>query len=84
MSNRLINHEKIHSAQIRELAYIFFYILYAVEWLYRLTKKGSAYRQLTFEREAYTHESDPTYLLRRPRYAMWRRPEPDSHLTPNN
>ena len=31
-----LNHEKIHSAQIREMLYIPFYICYLLEWLLRL------------------------------------------------
>lgn len=72
LPKRVMNHEKIHTAQMKELGYIFFYILYVMEWLYRLTKRGNAYRQILFEREAYLHESDPSYLLRRRKYAMWR------------
>ena len=30
---RTINHEKIHTAQMRELGYIGFYVLYFLEWL---------------------------------------------------
>ena len=31
-----LNHEKIHSAQMREMLYIPFYIWYLLEWLLRL------------------------------------------------
>ena len=68
-----INHEKIHTAQMRELGYIFFYILYFLEWLYRLcvdTKR--AYRAISFEQEAYLHRHDYKYLATRKHYAMWR------------
>lgn len=33
-----INHEKIHTAQMKEMLYIFFYIWYGVEWLIKLFK----------------------------------------------
>lgn len=38
------NHEAIHTKQMKELLYVSFYILYLLEWLYRLTQKGNAYR----------------------------------------
>jgi len=41
---------------------LFFYVWYAVEWLIRLFKKGDAYRNISFEREAYTHQGDFSYL----------------------
>ncbi len=68
----LLNHESIHTAQMRELGYVFFYVLYILEWLWRLFRRGNAYRNLSFEREAYDHQSDPGYLSRRPRFAQWR------------
>ena len=33
-----INHENIHTAQMKEMLYIFFYIWYGVEWLIKLFK----------------------------------------------
>lgn len=68
---RLLNHEKIHTAQMRELGYVFFYVLYLLEWLYRLTKEGNAYRNISFEREAYENESNLEYLQTRKKWAMW-------------
>lgn len=68
-----INHEKIHTAQMRELGYIGFYILYFLEWLYRLcvdTKR--AYRAISFEQEAYAHQRDYNYLTKRKPFAQWR------------
>ena len=35
-----LNHEKIHTAQIKEMLYVFFYVWYAIEWLIRLFMKG--------------------------------------------
>lgn len=69
----LLNHERIHTAQMRELGYVPFYLLYVVEWLWWLTRPGDAYRNISFEREAYAHESDGGYLRRRRRWAQWRR-----------
>ncbi|MBP7342210.1 MAG: hypothetical protein PHG54_07520 [Smithellaceae bacterium] len=50
------------------MAYIFFYLWYLVEWLIRLFGRDSAYRRISFEREAYLHEQDGSYLQRRKPY----------------
>lgn len=51
MSESDYNHEAIHTKQMKELLYVPFYILYLLEWLYRLTQKGNAYRNISFEKE---------------------------------
>lgn len=70
---RLLNHEKIHSAQQRELGYLFFFVCYLAEYLWHLTLGRNAYRCISFEREAYDHEKDLEYLKHRQRFAMWRK-----------
>lgn len=68
----VINHERIHTAQQRELAFVVFYVLYLVEWLVRLVQYRHwyrAYKNISFEREAYAHGNDLTYLSRRRHYA---------------
>ena len=35
-------------------------------------RKGNAYRNISFEKEAYTNENDLTYLTRRKHYGMWK------------
>ena len=61
-----INHEMIHSAQIRDLGYLFFYPWYVIEWLIRLIQYGSnAYRNISMEREAYANEKNLWYLEER-------------------
>ena len=72
----VINHEKIHTAQQRELLFIPFYIIYVLEWLYRLVQHrnwNKAYMAISFEKEAYAHGHDLNYLPRRKHYAQWRR-----------
>ncbi len=69
------SHERIHSAQQRELAFVFFYIIYVLEWLVRLLCCLSwlkAYRSISFEREAYANQADGTYLQRRQRYSSFK------------
>ncbi len=39
-----------------------FYVWYIIEWLIRLLKKGNAYRNISFEREAYANQGDFSYL----------------------
>ena len=41
---------------------LFFYAWYFIEWLIRLFKKGNAYKNISFEREAYANEGDASYL----------------------
>jgi len=46
-----------------------FYIWYVLEWLVRLAK-GNAYRNISFEREAYANDDNLTYLETRRRFAF--------------
>lgn len=69
---KIINHERIHTAQMLEMCVVFFYLWYVVEWLLRLPFKGSAYRNISFEREAYCHENNPDYLKGRRHFAWWK------------
>ena len=90
-----LNHERIHTRQMRELLYVPFYLIYIAEWLVRLAqtflpareagtsapanhparREASrllrAYHRISFEREAYTHQSEPSYLSNRAPWA-WR------------
>lgn len=66
-----LNHERIHTAQQRELLYIGFYLWYITEWLCLLTKYRNgvkAYFHIRFEQEAYRHQSDLDYLKKRRHY----------------
>lgn len=66
------NHEKIHAEQQKEMLIVFFLIWYAVEWLCRLVQyrnRKQAYRNISFEREAYANESKLDYIPNRKRYA---------------
>jgi len=71
LSNELINHERIHTAQQRELLFLPFYFAYLLEWLIRLPMRGNAYRNISFEREAYANQRNLQYLDSRRHYA-WR------------
>lgn len=66
-----INHEAIHTAQMKELFYVGFYIWYLIEWLILLFKykdSNIAYRNIRFEKEAYDNERDTQYLNNRIKY----------------
>ena len=62
ITDRLLNHESIHTEQMKEMCYVPFYLWYVVEWLIKLFKYDNAYRNISFEREAYANEHDPEYL----------------------
>lgn len=67
-----INHESIHTAQMKEMLYVPFYIWYFIEWLIRLCMyfdSHKAYRKIRFEQEAYMHEKDMSYLDSRRNFA---------------
>ena len=65
----LLNHEKIHIRQQLELLIVPFFVLYFFEFLLRLIQfrdRNKAYRNISFEREAYANEKDLEYLKKRP------------------
>ena len=80
--NKMINHESIHEQQILDftpemfpswlrytIGSICFYLLYGLEWLFKLipcliTKKN-AYRSLCAEQEAYENEKNFDYIKNR-------------------
>jgi hypothetical protein len=61
----LINHEKIHIKQQMELLVLPFFLWYFVEYAVRLLQYKNAnlaYRNISFEREAYANEINLNYL----------------------
>ncbi len=73
VTERMQNHERIHTAQMKEMLYVFFYLWYVVEWLLELFSYGTtAYHTNTFEREAFDNDENLTYLDTRPRFAWWK------------
>lgn len=74
VDDTLLRHESIHTAQMKEMWYVGFYLLYILEWLWRMAEGRSAhdaYRAIRFEKEAYAEEQDITYLDNRKPFA-WR------------
>lgn len=88
MYKRMVRHESIHEAQILDftpscfnyyvrmiLGALPFYLTYFFEWLVRLPiNKADAYRNISFEKEAYDNQYDAEYLPTRKRFAQWRKP----------
>ena len=69
----LINHEKIHLKQQLELLVVPFFILYGLEFVIRLIKHRNwhlAYKNISFEREAYINESNFDYLRNRKNWSF--------------
>jgi hypothetical protein len=64
----LLNHEKIHLKQQAELLVVLFFLWYLAEYLIRFfvyKNFDKAYRNISFEREAYFNQNDMTYLSKR-------------------
>lgn len=75
ISDRLINHENIHTNQIKELGYIFFYILYVLEFIFRFIQYKNwvkAYYNISFEREAFDNQYNYMYLSNRKLYSWFK------------
>ncbi len=72
----LLNHERIHTSQMKELLYIPFYLAYMIEWICRLIfnkfNPYNSYMAISFEKEAYIHSHDLDYLSHRRPFAQWR------------
>lgn len=68
------NHEKIHLRQQTEMLVIFFLIWYGLEYVIRWIcygfNHGKAYKNISFEREAYKNQSNLDYPRTRKHYAF--------------
>lgn len=68
-----VNHERIHLRQQLELLILPFFIWYFLEFFWRWIQYENfdlAYRNISFEREAYAKEKDLDYLKRRSFWAF--------------
>lgn len=64
----LLHHERIHIVQQLELLIVPFYLWYLLEFVIRCFQyknRRLAYRNISFEREAYQNEKDSNYLKSR-------------------
>ncbi len=67
-------HEYIHTLQQREMLFVGFFLWYLAEWAVKFIvyrNKDVAYRNISFEREAYDNEGDKEYPTKRRHYAWW-------------
>lgn len=66
---RTLNHERIHTEQMKEMLYVFFYLWYLIEWLVKLPNYGKkSYNNISFEREAYQYDRYADYVQFRKKY----------------
>jgi hypothetical protein len=68
----LINHERIHLRQQAEMGIVPFYLWYIVEYgirRFQYRDHYTAYRNISFEREAFANDTNLMYLKTRP---FWR------------
>lgn len=73
ISQRTQWHEAIHTNQMQELLFVGFYLWYGIEWFIRLIQfrnMHEAYRNISFEREAYSNDTNNGYLINRKHYAF--------------
>ena len=71
----VINHESIHTEQIKELLVVGFYLWYILEWIYKAIRyRGfyKGYEAISFEREAYANDRNLDYIRSRRRFAFRR------------
>ena len=85
---KVLNHESIHTEQMKDFARfmpkfiqqyiggIVFYIIYLLEWLFKVIFmypfSHEAYRNISFEREAFQNEKDLSYIDNRKLFAQWK------------
>ena len=85
----VLNHEAIHTEQMKDFARfmpkfiqqyiggIVFYIIYLLEWLFKVIFmypfSHEAYRNISFEREAFQNEKDLCYIDNRKLFAQWKK-----------
>lgn len=71
---RMIQHEKIHFKQQKEMLFLFFYFWYIIEFIILLVihkNVDKAYRNISFEKEAYKNETENDYLSTRKFFNWW-------------
>lgn len=65
---RTINHEAIHTQQIKECLYVFYYPLYILFWMLG----GFKYENNRFEKEAIDNDGDFNYTKTRKKFSWLR------------
>ena len=70
-----LNHEYIHTLQQREMLFLFFFLRYGLEWIFRTVQYWSptkGYYHISFEREAYMNQQNLAYRQERKLYSWVR------------
>ena len=65
VTTNVLRHESIHLRQQKEMLVVFFFLWYIIEWLIRLIQYHNAmtaYKNISFEREAYANQGFIDYL----------------------
>lgn len=68
-----LNHEVIHLRQQLEMLILPFYLWYTIEYIIRVIQYRNwdvAYKNISFEREAYSNEKNINYLQQR-KFCSW-------------
>lgn len=87
IDERTYVHESIHTKQMIEMLFIFFYLWYGIEYLIlRFFHKyqNCTYHDVSFEEEAYDHQNDRKYLTTRKHYAWFKYLKPHSNKPRND
>lgn len=76
IDNYILNHEKIHSIQQKEMLILPFFLWYCIEflirWIIQRQYPRKVYRRISFEQEAYKKECDLSYLKNRKPYSWFK------------
>ena len=59
ITDEIINHERVHMRQQLECLFVFFFMIYFFEWIFK------GYDKISFEREATENENNLNYLKSR-------------------
>ena len=68
-------HETIHGEQQKEMLIVLFYLWYLAEWLVKwiyYRNRTTAYKNISFEREAYANQYDADYLGVRSHFSFFK------------
>lgn len=73
IDERCLNHERIHTEQMKEMLYIPFYLWYVIEWIVKLFIYGkNSYRHISFEKEAFENDDNLDYIKERLIFCWWK------------
>jgi len=74
-NHEMMNHERIHLRQQLELMILFFYLIYLTEYSFGRIKGQThyqAYKNISFEKEAYENEHNLSYLKHRKFFSFYK------------